>query len=61
MKREVAGTKKGVVRSVREEKRKREKKKGKGVFHLSLRSTKIEPSVFVGARIKVDLHFTSYV
>ena len=31
------------------------------VFRFSLRSTEIEPSVFVEARRKVDPHITSYV
>ena len=47
------------VRSVREEKRERNGKK-KYFFHFSLRSTEIEPSVFVGARRKVDPRIASY-
>ena len=34
---------------------------GKGVFRLSLRCTEIKPSVFVGARRKVDPRIASYV
>ena len=41
------------------EERKREK--GKWVFRFSLRSTKIESSVFIGARRKVDPRIVSYV
>ena len=39
------------------ERAEREEKKG---FHLSLRSTEIELSVFVRARRKVDLRIASY-
>ena len=43
------------------EKREREKgKRGKEVFRYSLRSTKIKPSVFIGARRKVDPRIASY-
>ena len=38
----------------------RERERGKRVFRFSLRSTEIEPSVFVGARIKVDPRMVSY-
>ena len=34
--------------------RERERERGKGVFRFSLRSMEIEPSVFIGARIKFD-------
>ena len=43
---------------MREEKRERER--GKEVFHLSLRSTEIKSSVFVRARRKVDPRIASY-
>ena len=36
-------------------------KRGKGVFHFSLRSMEIELLVFVEARIKVDPRITNYV
>ena len=42
------------------EKREGERKKKNGVFHFSLRSTKIEPSVFVGARGKVGPRIEGY-
>ena len=38
----------------------RERKRKKKVFRFSVRSTKIEPSVFVGVRRKVDSHIASY-
>ena len=38
----------------------RERERGKGVFHFSLRSTQIESLVFVGARRKVDPRIASY-
>ena len=42
------------------EREKMEKKKKK-VFRFSIRSTKIEPSVFIRARRKVDPRIASYV
>ena len=38
----------------------RERERGKWAFCFFLRSTKIEPSVFVGARRKVDPRIVSY-
>ena len=38
----------------------REKGKKKRFFHFFLRSTEIEPSVFLGARRKVDPRIASY-
>ena len=56
---------KRAVRSVREEKRERERERererGKGVFRFSLRSTEIEPLVFVEARRKVYPRIADYV
>ena len=46
---------------MREEERERERERGKSVFCFSLRSTEIEPSVFVGARRLVDPRIASYV
>ena len=39
----------------------RERERGKWVFRFSLKSTEIEPSVFVGARRKVYPRIASYV
>ena len=41
--------------------RDREKMEKKNVFLFSIRSTKIEPSIFIGARRKVDPRIASYV
>ena len=67
------GTNKGEVRWIRKEKRKekgrterkwektnRREKKKKGGFRFSLRSMEVRPSVFVGARGKVDPRNESY-
>ena len=44
----------------RERERERERKREKWIFRFSLRFTEIEPSVFIGARKKVNPSITSY-
>ena len=39
----------------------RERERRKGVFRFSLRSTEIEPSVFIRAKRKVDPRIASYM
>ena len=57
-KRVIFYTKRGSEESEREQKKR--EKEGKLVFRFFLRSTKIELSVFVRARRKVDLSIASY-